>query len=612
MQFFSPTRILGIPIVVLTLIRIFFGLIIIVLMTSPLAASPKKPQPTPIPSTFLLKPVVATVDRGGVTELLVQIVAPYGGEGKFEISSPPSFGKLDAGKRVDSSTRRFRYINRGALYSEHDSFNFRVKAPNHAWTTYSAKIIVRDVPPSIVVTPDGLHFGQVAINSSKRMTVLLSNSYGAFLSGRIQVRQPWSVLGPDSVSLKQGDFCQITIQFNPVDTRSYAGELRIIPENPAMPSILTSGEGLAPFQIMTNNPIVTHDHPEAMITVSNSIPEPLMVMWIGDSTLDYPKTVTIPPFGIVDLKVTSTRVRLDDEEKRVFQTRLVTDHYSEPFEVIALGPKGRLILEPSLRGSELVVVEGCPLRIEGMIRNASASSHSVQLVLINPRESNIRPVSQAINVKEHSSIPFSLFWESMNPPPKVLKLGMREGDKEILSCTWSVVSGKPEATNKESEVSTSATVNDISELSAVRFANSSESENMAILKPPHVEEGWFGRSLVLCWLYYGHCDPGFVIMEHVAGSSLTNRTGEEENPWRKLDSLSKQIKMDAGGYWKAVLPMPMPGIHQYMIMTGSSGEKLVASQSIEISWKMFLWPYLRILLLIAVALVIIEAVRGRM
>ena len=583
-----------------------------VLMSSPLAASPKKSQPTPIPSTFLLKPVVATVDRGGSTELLVHIVAPYGGEGKFEVSRPPTFGTLDAGERVDSNTRRFRYASRGELYSELDSFDFRVKAPNHAWSTYSAKITVRDVPPSIVVSPECLHFGQVAINSSKRLTVLLSNSYGSLLSGRIQVRQPWSVLGPDSVSLKQRDSCQITIQFAPVDARSYAGDLRLIPENPAMPLILISGQGLAPFQIVTNSLIVTPDHPEAVITVSNSISNPLTVSWSGDPVLDYPAPVTIPPKGVVNMKTTMTRVRLADDERRDFQTRLVADRYSEAVGVVAIGPKGRLSLEPSSRGSQLAVVAGHPLRVEGIIRNASASNHNVELILSNPRDSNSRSISQFINVKEHSVVPFSLLWEKMNPSPKVLKLGMREGERDIASFTWNVVSGKSLSTNKESAVSASATVNEVPEVPSVRCATISECENLVILQPPRFEDGWLGRRLVLCWLFYGNSDPGFVVREHVGGSALTNRTGEEENPWRKMDSLSKRVRLDSDGKWEVALPLPMPGTHQYMVTTSTEGDKFVASQSIQISWKMFLWPYLRILILIAVALIVVRAIRERM
>jgi hypothetical protein len=579
------------------------------MISLPLTASPKSPQPPPVPSTFLLKPVIATVDRGGTTELLIQIVAPYGGEGKFEISRSPSFGTLDAGERVDSNTRRFRYVNRGALYSEQDSFDFRVKAPNHAWSTYSARIIVRDVPPSIIATPESLHFGQVAINSTKRMTVLLSNSYGSLLSGRIQVRQPWSVLGSDSVSLKQRDSCQITIQFAPVDARSYAGELRMIPENPAMPLIFTSGQGLAPFQIVTNNLNVTPDHPEAVITVSNSITIPLTVSWSGDPALDYPKSVTIPPTGMVELKSVATRIRLSDDETRSLQTRLVADRYSEPVLVTATGPKGKLSIEPSSRG-QLALVEGHPLSVEGVIRNASASNHNVELILFNPGYSKSRLVSQGINVKEHSVFPFSIEWESMNPPPKVLKLRMKEGDKEIASCAWNVVSGKSQSTNKEPVVSTSATMNEAPEQQGVRLATSSECENLVILNPPRFEEGWLGRRLVLCWQYYGS-NPGFVVRKHVGRSTLTNRTGEEESPWRKLDSLSKRIRMDSGGKWEVTLPLPMPGIHQYMVTTVSPGEKLVASQSIQISWKMFLWPYLRILLLIAVALIVVRAIRER-
>jgi hypothetical protein len=612
MQFVSSPGTCGTSTVGILFPSLFFGLIIMVLMSSPLAASPQKLMPTSIPSTFLLKPIVVSVDRGGTVDFLVQIVAPYGGEGKFEISRAPSFGTLDDGERVDSNTRRFRYVNRGALYSQQDSFDFRVKAPNHAWSTYSATITIRDVPPSIIVTPECLDFGQVAINSAKRMTVLLSNSYGALLSGRIQVRQPWSVLGSDSVSLKQQESCQFNIQFAPVDARSYTGEVKLIPENPAMPLILTSGRGLAPFQILAKNLIVSSDHPEAVIMVSNSIANPLTISWSGDPVLDYPNPITIPPMGMVDLKTVAKRIRLADDEKRDCQTRLVADHYSESIGVVAVGPKGRLSLEPSSRGSQLAVVDGHPLSVEGVIRNTSASSHSVQLVLTNPRESNSQPVSQAINVKERSSIPFLLSWESVNPPPKILKLRMREGDKEIASYTWNVFSGSSQSVDPEPMIATHTIITDAPESQGVRVATSAERENLVILQPPRFEEGWLGRRLVLCWLYYGNVDPGFVVREHMGGNSLMNRTGEEERPWRKLGSLSKRIRMDSDGKWEVSLPLPMPGFHQYMVTTSSAGEKLVASQNIQISWKMYSWPYLRILILIAVALIVIRAIRERM
>jgi hypothetical protein len=386
----------------------------------------------------------------------------------------------------------------------------------------------------------------------------------------------------------------------------------MIPENPAMPLILTSGQGLAPFQIVTNNLIVTPDHPEAVITVSNSISNPLTLSWSGDPVLDYPDPITIPPAGMVDLKTTATRVRLAYDERRDFQTRMVAGHYSEPIGVVAVGPKGRLSLEPSSRGSQLTVVDGHPLRVEGVIRNASASNHNVELILSNPRDSKSRPVLQGINVKEHSAVPFSLSWESVNPPPKALKLRMREGDKEIAACTWNVVSGKSQSADRELMVATHATITDGPEPQGVRVATSAEQENLVILQPPRFEEGWLGRRLVLCWLYYGNVDPGFVVREHMGGNSLMNRTGEEERPWRKLGSLSKRIRMDSDGKWEVSLPLPMPGFHQYMVTTSSAGEKLVASQNIQISWKMYLWPYLRILLLIAVALIVIRAIRERM
>jgi len=580
------------------------------LLSSSLDASPQRLQPKTIPSTFLLKPVTATVDRGGAVELLVRVVGPYGGEVKFEISHPPSFGTIDEGEWVDSNTRRFRYVNRGVLYSEQDSFEFRVKAPNHAWNTYSAKITVRDLPPSIDVKPEALDFGQIPINSTKQLTLVLSNSYGSVFSGRIAIREPWSILGSDSVSIKQRESCRITIQFAPFDARTYTGELKIIPENPAMPLILTSGQGLAPFQILTNKLIVTPDHPEAVITVSNSISTPLTVSGSGDTAHDYPKSVTIPPSGIVELKTQSTRILLDNDERRCFQTRLVAGRYSESLEVSALGPKGRLIIEPSTRGSQLTALVGHPLCVEGVIRNTSAASHSVKLILSDPTQPNSRPASQVINIKEHAIASFSLSWQLQNSLPKALKLQMHEDDKEIASCTWNVL-GKSPSINRQVIDSTPTPVAVAAEHSSVRVANSAEKENLVIPKPPRFEERWIGRSLVLSWIYYGSSDPIFEVMEHADKNSLINRTGEEDNPWHKLESVSSRIRKISDGKWEVALPLPMPGIHQYMVRTASSGEKLVASQSVQISWKMFLWPYLRILLLIAGTIFVIRAIRER-
>jgi len=302
---------------------------------------------------------------------------------------------------------------------------------------------------------------------------------------------------------------------------------------------------------------------------------------------------------------------LADDERRDFQTQLVADHYSEPIGVTALGSKGRLILEPSSRGSQLTAIPGHPLTVEGVIRNSSASSHSVQLVLTNPKEPNNQPVSQDIKLKEHSTVPFSLSWNSINPPPKALKVVIKEGEKELSTYSWNIFSGKSPSTNKSPIDYPQATEANASDLSGVRVASSSERDNIVILQPPRFKEGWFGRSLVICWLYYGNGDPQFEVRERVGGSVLINRTGEEENPWRKLGSYLKPLRIGTNGRWETVLPFPTPGTHEYMVTTASSGEKLVAQQAIQISWKMFLWPYLRIVLLIAVALVVIKVIRDR-
>jgi hypothetical protein len=57
--------------------------------------------------------------------------------------------------------------------------------------------------------------------------------------------------------------------------------------------------------------------------------------------------------------------------------------------------------------------------------------------------------------------------------------------------------------------------------------------------------------------------------------------------------------------------MPLPGIHDYIVTTDSPGEKIAAIQSVYISWSVFLWSYLKVFLLIAVIIIVVEVIRRR-
>ena len=66
------------------------------------------------------------------------------------------------------------------------------------------------------------------------------------------------------------------------------------------------------------------------------------------------------------------------------------------------------------------------------------------------------------------------------------------------------------------------------------------------------------------------------------------------------------------GFWKAVQPMPWPGIHVYRVYPGGPGQKIIAPITMAINWWMVVWPPLRMLLGVIFLLTLTKVVRERL
>jgi len=588
------------------------SLILVLVSIGPLIASQGKIPFPSIPSTFLLRPVVVNLERGGKAEILVEVVASFGGESKFEISRPPKYGTIDAGQRVSSSIRRFQYKNNPSSYSAEDEFEFRIKAPNHAWSTYTAKIFIKNSAPTITVTPEKLNFGNIAVGTTKQSSFLLSNSFGAPISGRLQVRDPWSIAGEDFISLGQGESCTVSILFSPSNAQQYTAICKIDPENISFPFIPLNGKGVAPFLLSSTSAIVTPDHTEAIFKVANNIETPITVTCSGDSDLDYADPLTIPPSAVAELKVSSPRIKLKEDEICVFHAHINSDHYSQKIDITVMGPKGKIVINVPEEDKPLRAMPGEPISIDGTLGNQSQSVHSIHLKLQNPSDPKRPPTVESIQVAGGKEVPFSITWRSAESVPKVLSLNIFDDQKQLAQFSWNVLVKENERRNQSnSTTSGPRTVDETKDKVAVRLATTEERDKLVIYQAPCFRDTLLGRKLVLRWLYYGSENPGFQIRQHIKNNSLSNRTGEDQIEWVTLGTLANCIKKGADGKWEAVIPMPHPGFHDYMITTDFPGEKLAASQSIHISWGTFLWPYLRILLLVSVITIVVKVIRRR-
>jgi len=588
-------------------------LILAVFLSASLLASQNKNSPTSIPSTFLLRPVVASLQRGGNAKIILQVAAPFGGECKFEISRAPKYGTLDSGQRVDSNIRKFLYQSSSDNYSDQDSFEFRVKAPNHAWSTYTAKIFIRNSEPTIKIIPDIMDFGKVPIGGTYKKKLLIRNVYGANISGRLQVRSPWSIEGEDMISLSQGETSSIEILFSPSGSQKYAGVCKIVPENTSFPFVSLSGDGVAPFILSTTSAVMSPDHTESVFQVANNIEKPITVSCSGDDELTYPSTLVIQPSAVETIKVSSARIKLPEDDYRIFHAHIDADHYSQKIDIKVLGPKGKLVIQAPPEDMPLPLRVGESLIIGGTIRNQSRAVRSIELRLQNPQDPQKTAIAESLELMGGTETPFSLVWKSKDSIPKILLLRILENEKQIASFSWNVV--KNTVSNQKTTVSpipSQKPAETITDNSAIRLATGSERERLIVYEAPSFCDSLLGRRLVLRWLYYGSENPNFQIRRRFKSNALSNRTGEEQMEWSKLGLFSDLIKKRQDGIWEVVLPMPLPGFHDYMVTTDSPGEKLAAIQSVHISWGLFLWPYLRVFLSVSIIILLFKAIRARM
>jgi hypothetical protein len=118
--------------------------------------------------------------------------------------------------------------------------------------------------------------------------------------------------------------------------------------------------------------------------------------------------------------------------------------------------------------------------------------------------------------------------------------------------------------------------------------------------------------LVLKWNYYASDRPRFVVRQRSEENALVNRTGEDVDPWRRLNFTSSQLVEVAEGTWKLTIPMPFPGVYEYQVAPEGNGERLVATMPVGISWGDFLWPILRLSLALLFLAALLKVIRRRM
>ena len=583
---------------------------------------PNKSLPANHSTLLLVPPVSAQIVRGG--SLLIPIkVAPYTGGGiAVEVTEQPRFGHLESLGRSASAPALFRYQHDRSSRESQDSFAFRVRDYNGTWSAHKAAITIRNPPATIVIEPQGdLNFGKVPVGSTATRVLTMSNSFGTTAFGSLVLSPPWSIAGDASFILKEGDARSFDISFTPWRSGEESARLVIDPAITNVQPRYLNGEGIPPFRVISPQcGVITKETDKVSFMVTNITKMDVRVVWESESLpvgIQGSPPLILPPHGVGEMKISADHPDLAPESSRSIHPLLVSGAYTFPVEIVLKGPRANLSLE-LLRGAEvLATLPGVSLSLQGVIRNSSSVARTVEVHVHDDRDLAEIPHRQ-VTIPPSGFNTFDLQWASSLAGVHILSGQLSEDGKIVGEGEWKVSVTSPSSPPPSSDLAKkrngdTVSPTDPAELThpsgIVRLASETEVNNVVLDLSPSILPGLLRNSLMLRWRYPGSGNPGFVIEEKRGRNDLSDRSAETtENEWVKVDS----TPVFDNGFWKAVQPMPWPGIHVYRVYPGGPGQKIIAPITMAINWWMVVWPPLRMLLGVIFLLTLTKVVRERL
>ena len=572
-----------------------------------------KLSPLVVP-TVLSKPVTAEVIRGGQISIPIPVISIGGGDVSVQISRQPNCGTLQLMDERSGIVPVFKYQNNASFNSPGDSFEFRIKVQGQPWSSHTGLIRIKNPPGKLCVIPEKIDFGAVSIGTPAQKTLLLSNNFGSTVSGVLLVPSPWSIVGDGAFSLCENETKAFTLIFTPVKARYDVAELKVAPELSNFPVVPLAGEGVVPFLIDSVSAIVTKEHPQADFRITNASTRKMKVGWDDDTGLLSSPPVTILPGGTSKVWISIAPLPLDSEERKVIHPSLREGNFSQPLEIVALGPKGNISLKADEKTFSCKA--GSQVTLHGMIESTSSMERTLQLH--TPDKDGGPEKVQNVTLAPHASQPFVFSWSSLLPGPKTLKASLFESGRLLQEVEWNAIVIPVDKSVNEASLplhqvpaispNSSSKPPQDRKPQLIRISRR-DSGCVAAKLSSALQPGMFGNSLLLKWLYLGDEVPSFIIEEKMKRNGLTDRTGENPGEmWHRLD-LKPQCEH---GEWVARMPMPWPGNHIYRVYPSGHPIVIMSEVMVSVTWSMYLWPLIRAGLLILFVLSLIKVLRERL
>ncbi len=206
------------------------------------AAKDKEELPTPPPMAMAHNEATY---RGRSVEINLRAIGRAPGQLRFLIRKQPRYGKLGEITIVDRKNAVVTYTHDERNGAGTDTFTFAVQAQDSPVSAAGVISIAVSEEPAAFSVVHALDFGQVTLGETREDEIVLRNSGGNVVSGKIIAPAPWKVLGSDTYQLGRHQEQKARILFAPSEDEAYVEKLLF--SHDARTSVTLTGKGFAPL-----------------------------------------------------------------------------------------------------------------------------------------------------------------------------------------------------------------------------------------------------------------------------------------------------------------------------------------------------------------------------
>jgi hypothetical protein len=218
-------------------------LVLVALLAGPtLQAAPNEAAVLPPP---MAQPQSLSVFRGRSVEIPLQAQGRTPGQLKFLLRSRPSKGQLGEVRVTGPKTAVVTYTHNDESEGS-DSFTFAVQAVDSPVSAPATITITVSEEPATLSVVHSIDFGSVQVGETRAEQIILRNSGGGVLEGRMDTTPPWKILGTAEYRLGRNQARKVLVVCAPGEEQKYSGKLVFSHDTRCAVELFASAE--SPFE----------------------------------------------------------------------------------------------------------------------------------------------------------------------------------------------------------------------------------------------------------------------------------------------------------------------------------------------------------------------------